>query len=226
MGMLVDFTILGGVLVYGLIYTGFGILGKLVGCGIPALMLGFNGRGALRIGAGMLPRGEVTLIMAGLGLSAGVIGPSLFGVAVMSMLISGLVAPPIIMALLRGGSGFRKPPEKDKSADLRVVSFSMPTGHLADFVLVRLLDAFRRADYFPRRVGHGKPVYIAQKNETRVTLLRSDRLIQVNVPPTQERFVRLLLAEEILALKELFRNAEKVANTDVAERDMLDDLFG
>jgi len=226
MGMLVDFTILGGVLVYGLIYTGFGILGKFVGCGIPALMLGFNGRGALRIGAGMLPRGEVTLIMAGLGLSTGVIGPSLFGVAVMSMLISGLVSPPIITVLLRGGSGFRKPPGRGKSTDLRVVSFSMPTGHLADFVLIRLLDAFRRADYFPRRVGYGKPVYVAQKNETQITLLRSDRLIQVNTPPTQERFVRLLLAEEILALKELFRNAEKMANSDVTERDMLDDLLG
>jgi len=226
MGMLVDFTALGEVLVYGLVYAGLGILGKLAGCGLPALLLGFNGKGALRIGAGMLPRGEVTLIMAGLGLSAGVIGPSLFGVAVMSMLISALVAPPILMVVLRGGSGFRKTLGEDKGADLRIVSFAMPTIHLADFVLIRLLDAFRRADYFTRRVGHGKPVYIAHKDETRITLLRNDKLIQVNVPPKQERFVRLLLAEEILALKELFRSVEKVADTDVTERDILGGLFG
>lgn len=49
MGMLVDFRALEGVLVYGLIYAGLGILGKLAGCGIPALMLGFNGRGHERV---------------------------------------------------------------------------------------------------------------------------------------------------------------------------------
>jgi len=225
MGMLVDFTALGGIFVYGLIYAGLGILGKLLGCGLPALLLGFNGRGALRIGTGMLPRGEVTLIMAGLGLTTGVIEPGLFGVAVMSMLITNLVAPPILMAVFRNGSGFRKTLEVDGSADLRVVSFAMPTVHLADFVLIRLLDAFRQADYFPRLVGHGKPVYIAQKDATRITLLRNGRLIQANVPPAQERFVRLLLTEEILVLKELFRSVEKVADTDATERDILSDLF-
>jgi len=128
--------------------------------------------------------------------------------------------------VLKGGSGFRKTLGEDKATDLRIIPFAMPTVHLADFVLIRLLDAFRRADYFPRRVGHGKPVYIAQKDETRITLLRNDRLIQVHVPPAQERFVRLLLAEEILALKELFRSVEKVADTDVTERDILGGLFG
>ena len=225
MGMLVDFAALDGVFVYGLIYAGLGILGKLVGCGLPALMLGFNGKGALRIGAGMLPRGEVTLIMAGLGLAAGVIGPSLFGVAVMSMLISSLVAPPILMMAFRGGSGFRKTLGEVKSADLKVIPFTMPTVHLADFVLTRLLNAFRQADYFPRRVGYSKPVYVAQKDATQITLLRDNRLIQVNVPPAQEKFVRLLLTEEILALKELFRNVEKMADTDAMERNILGDLF-
>ncbi|VDB00281.1 hypothetical protein S1OALGB6SA_1356 [Olavius algarvensis spirochete endosymbiont] len=226
MGMLVDFRALGEVFVYGLIYAGLGIFGKLVGCGLPALMLGFNGKGALRIGTGMLPRGEVTLIMAGLGLTTGVIGPSLFGVAVISMLISSLVAPPILLVAFRGGSGFRKTLGEVKSADLKVISFAMPTIHLADFVLSRLLDAFRRADYFPRRVGHRKPVYIAQKDAAQITLLRQDRLIQVNAPSAQEGFVRLLLTEEILALKELFRSVEKVADTDATERNILGDLFG
>jgi len=226
MGMLVDFTALRGVFVYGLIYAGLGILGKLVGCGLPALMFGFNGKGALRIGAGMLPRGEVSLIMAGLGLSTGVIGSSLFGVVVMTMLITGLIVPPVFMVLFKGGSGFRRTLGEDKSAELKIISFTMPTVRLADFVLIRLLDAFRRADYFPRRMVDRKPVYIAQKDDAQITLLRNNCLIQLNVPPAQERFVRLLLAEEILALKELFRNVEKIVNTDATERGILGNLFG
>ena len=57
------------VLIFGAIYTVFGIASKLLGCGGPALLLGFNARGAFRIGAGMIPRGEVALIIAGIGLS-------------------------------------------------------------------------------------------------------------------------------------------------------------
>ena len=63
---------------------------------VPALLMGFNLRGAFRIGAGMLPRGEVTLIVAGIGLSSGIIGPELFGVAVMTLFIASVFAVAIL----------------------------------------------------------------------------------------------------------------------------------
>lgn len=226
MGMLVDFSVLPTVLVYGLVYTGLGIVGKIVGCGIPALATGFNAKGAFRIGAGMLPRGEVTLIMAGLGLSSGVIGPGLFGVAVMSMFISSLIAPPTLVKAFKGGSGFKKSLDTGKTEDVRTISFEMPSITLADFVMSRLLNAFRQADFFPRHIGHGKPVYAVQKDQVQITLLRDGTTITANVPPDQETFVRLLLAEELLSLKELFRSVEKVAGSDEMERDMLAGLFG
>jgi Kef-type K+ transport system membrane component KefB len=150
MGMLVDFSVIPEVVVYGLAYAFLGILGKIVGCGIPALLTGFTPRGALRIGTGMLPRGEVTLIMAGLGLSTGVMDSGLFGVAVMSMFISSLAAPPALVKVFKGGRGFKKSLDTAEKEDLRTITFNMPSASLADFVLTRLLDAFRRADYFPR----------------------------------------------------------------------------
>ena len=80
MGMMDNFSLFFQpfVIFYGLIYVIGAILGKIIGCGIPALLTGFNLRGAFRIGAGMLPRGEVTLIIAGIGLSAGVINQQIF----------------------------------------------------------------------------------------------------------------------------------------------------
>ncbi|MDF1567127.1 MAG: cation:proton antiporter [Spirochaetaceae bacterium] len=225
MGMLVDFSVIPEVVVYGLAYAFLGILGKIVGCGIPALLTGFTPRGALRIGTGMLPRGEVTLIMAGLGLSTGVLDSGLFGVAVMSMFISSLVAPPALVKVFKGGRGFKKSLETAEKEDVRTITFNMPSASLADFVLTRLLDAFRRADYFPRRIGHESPVYAVQKDAVQLTLLRDGTTISANVPPDQETFVRLLLTEEILSLKELFRSVEQVAESDSMERDMLSGLF-
>ncbi len=108
MGMLVDLSSLEGVWMFGLLITAFAVVGKVGGSGLPALLVGFNRRGAWRIGVGMLPRGEVALIMAGIGISKGVLGADLYGVAIMMTIITTAVAPPILALSFRNdASGLR-----------------------------------------------------------------------------------------------------------------------
>ena len=68
MGMLVDIRVLKDpeVLKIGLIFSFMAIIGKVVGCFFPALLMNFNSVGALRVGVGMVPRCEVVLIIAGI----------------------------------------------------------------------------------------------------------------------------------------------------------------
>ncbi|MBI2320714.1 MAG: cation:proton antiporter [Chloroflexi bacterium] len=109
MGMLVNVAAMADVLVFGLVVSLLAIIGKVGGCGLSALSVGFNRRGAWRIGIGMLPRGEVALIVAGVGLTAGVIESDVFGVAIMMTVITTLLAPVLLVpAFRRGGSGRRK----------------------------------------------------------------------------------------------------------------------
>jgi Kef-type K+ transport system membrane component KefB len=103
MGMLVNFQAVGGVIYYGLAISAFAILGKLLGCGIPSLAIGFNFRGAARISFGMVPRGEVNLIIASIGLTRGAIPPELFGIAIMTVIITVVVTPVILSAVYHGG---------------------------------------------------------------------------------------------------------------------------
>jgi Kef-type K+ transport system membrane component KefB len=111
MGTLVDVTALGGVWVFGLAFTAVAVVGKLVGSAVPALLTGFNRLGALRIGAGMLPRGEVTLIMVGIGISNGVIERDLFGISITMIIISTILAPLILSRSFKtGASGVRSGP--------------------------------------------------------------------------------------------------------------------
>ena len=108
MGMLVDFSSMGGVWAFGLVITAAAVVGKVGGSGVPALLAGFNRRGAWRIGVGMLPRGEVALIMAGIGISEGVLGPDLYGVAILMTIVTTAVAPPILTLSFRSdASGVR-----------------------------------------------------------------------------------------------------------------------
>src|SRR5690606_10304341 len=120
-----------------LLITVLAIIGKLVGCSLPALAVGFNGRGALRLGWGMLPRGEVALIVAGVGLASGVVGDSVFGVAVLMTVVTTLMAPPLLVWSFRdprpGVRRFEAPPAEGMEYAVEVA-----TG-----IAMRFRDCFR-----------------------------------------------------------------------------------
>lgn len=70
------------------------VLSKFVGCGIGALRLGR--KQALRIGIGMIPRGEVGMIVAQIGLSSAILTRPLYSVVVCMSVATTMVAPPLI----------------------------------------------------------------------------------------------------------------------------------
>ncbi len=80
-----------GALVLGFALTIIAILTKLVGCGLA--MWGTSLRSAVRVGVGMVPRGEVGLVVASLGLAAGVMDGPLYGAVLMMVAVTTLAAP-------------------------------------------------------------------------------------------------------------------------------------
>jgi Kef-type K+ transport system membrane component KefB len=108
MGMLVNFQAVGAVIYFGLAIAALAIIGKLLGCGLPSLVIGFNIRGSVRIGLGMIPRGEVNLIIASVGLTRGVVSNKIFGIAVVVVMITTIVSPILLsFAYRRGEEGQR-----------------------------------------------------------------------------------------------------------------------
>jgi Kef-type K+ transport system membrane component KefB len=69
------------------------ILGKVIGCGALAWIAGFSRRESLRVGVGMISRGEVGLIVAGYGLAHGLIGRDVFSVMILMVLITTMITP-------------------------------------------------------------------------------------------------------------------------------------
>ena len=74
------------------------ILGKLIGSGLGAKLGDFSWRESIQLGIGMISRGEVGLIVAAVGLEAGLISPSLFSAIIGMVLITTLVTPPMLRA--------------------------------------------------------------------------------------------------------------------------------
>ena len=98
-GMQVDLTAiwesenLGRLALFALAVTIVAIITKVAGAGLPAMAIGFGKHRSWRIGLGMLPRGEVALIVAEIGRASGIIDRDIFTVAIVMTVITTIIAP-------------------------------------------------------------------------------------------------------------------------------------
>lgn len=72
------------------------IFTKLIGAGMGARITGFNTRSSMTIGAGMISRGEVALILATLGLSQNLLDPDYFTTIIIVVIVTTIVTPPLL----------------------------------------------------------------------------------------------------------------------------------
>jgi Kef-type K+ transport system membrane component KefB len=86
-------------LLFTLLITVVGILGKWFGAGLGARLGGLKSREAVQLGAGMISRGEVGLIVTSVGIQGGLVNPDEFSAIVAMVLISTLVTPPLLRIL-------------------------------------------------------------------------------------------------------------------------------
>ena len=88
------------ILMVALGVTGLAVLGKLMGGGIASA--GLPVRSAAIIGTGMVPRGEVGLVVASIGAGIGAISDDMFSVVVFMSIATTIIAPPALVRLYRG----------------------------------------------------------------------------------------------------------------------------
>jgi Kef-type K+ transport system membrane component KefB len=72
------------------------VLGKIIGAGAGSRLGGFSWWESLQLGVGMVSRGEVGLIVASVGLGAGLLNQAVFSSVVGMILITTLVTPPLL----------------------------------------------------------------------------------------------------------------------------------
>jgi len=110
MGILLDLKALGDldVIKAGLIVSGIAVLGKLVTF-LPAITQGI--KNALVVGVGMIPRGEVGLIVAAIGLTNRAIDETQFAVVIFMVVVTTLLAPLLLKPLILWAEGGRLPEE-------------------------------------------------------------------------------------------------------------------
>lgn len=168
MGMLIDLRSMASfhVLLFGCVYTLLAIVAKVAGCGLPAMLFGFNLWGGIRVGTGMLPRGEIALIMAGIGTAHHIIADEVVGVSLMMMMVTTLLAPPVLVKLFAHPTpGTKKPIPGGKET---VISFRFPSEEVATFVVERILRTFEAEGFYVHLLDREEQVYQFRKDDMRI----------------------------------------------------------
>lgn len=89
----------GEIILFAIGFVIVALICKIIGCGLMARVCGFKGNDALKIGVGMMTRGEVALIVSQKGLSVGMLSPVYFTAVILLIIVSS-IATPIILKVL------------------------------------------------------------------------------------------------------------------------------
>jgi Kef-type K+ transport system membrane component KefB/mannitol/fructose-specific phosphotransferase system IIA component (Ntr-type) len=220
MGMLVNVREITSpqVLVFGAVYTLVAVLAKVIGCGLPSLALGFNLRGALRIGSGMVPRGEVALIIAGIGLASGVLDERMFGVVILMTLVTTLISPPILSLTLKlPGPGTKKAVKGDDTA---TAVWDFPSDEIADLVVDTLLKDLRAEGFYVQMMNIDDGLSQARKGDIALSITEFENRVTIEAAEADIAFVKTAVFEVIVKLHEAIEKLKAAADPQALRREL------
>jgi mannitol/fructose-specific phosphotransferase system IIA component (Ntr-type) len=221
MGMMVDVSTLfqPKVLVFGGIFTVLAIIAKVVGCGFPALFANFNMMGALRIGMGMVPRGEVALIIAGIGMASGVLEPDFFSIAILMTLLTTLIPPPIISLIISSPiKGIRK---ETKEVESTTMEYTFASKDVREVVSEKIVEEFKSEGCFISRVYLDNIVYRITRNDISVSVQCSEDKIVISCDKADVVYVKNIVFEAFLEIHHMFEHLKDLSKPEEMKKELV-----
>jgi fructose-specific phosphotransferase system IIA component len=221
MGMLVNIKelISPKVLTFGLIFTIGAVVAKIVGCGIPTFSLKFNFMGAFRIGVGMVPRGEVALIVAGIGLSSGFLDQQLFGAAIFMTLLTTIIAPPVLNVILTDRKGTLKELEK---GELVGTDFNMASPYLVELLSERIVQSFVSEGYYVNTIEDEYKIYHFRREKTAITLFVEQKKLRFENNSNDTIFVKNIVYENLVRLNGMINEVKDLVKPEMLKQELIE----
>ena len=90
------------ILLFSIGFVLIGMISKVIGCGLCAKLFRYKNKDAMKIGVGMMTRGEVALIVSQKGLNVGLMEPVYFTAVILLIMCSSIITPVLMKLLYRG----------------------------------------------------------------------------------------------------------------------------
>ena len=92
------------VAVFAVLLTVIAVVTKIIGCGLGAKVCGYKNYQCIRIGVGMISRGEVALIVANKGIEAGLMSSAVVAPVIIVVIVTTIVTPIVLKPVFMSGN--------------------------------------------------------------------------------------------------------------------------
>ena len=253
MGMLVDIRVLKDpeVLKVGLIFSFMAIIGKVVGCFFPSLLMNFNSVGALRVGVGMVPRCEVVLIIAGIAATTMMKNPELeelekkpdavaqimelktplpHEVPIFNSKLFGIaIIMPLVTALLAPPllsmtlAIKKKGVRKEvKDNNDTITKYTFPSEAIKLFVLNELIELLDNEGYMHSTYSKGINIIQFRREDISFTLQINGTEFIFTSAPSEVPLIKTCIYESVVELHQVLSDLKNLTKPQTLK----DDLFG
>lgn len=165
----------------------------------------------------MVPRGEVALIIASIGLSNGILTGEMFGVAIMMTLITTLFAPPALNAALKvDKKGMNKEVEESDTVEL---NYDFPTGESVDFVMAKIVRYFKDEGFFITEVDEDGLKFFVRRDDIFLIIVPKEKGLLIELAKNDVSYIETLVYESLIDLSSTIEKLQEMSKPKVMKRD-------
>ena len=117
-------------------------------------------------------------------------------------------------------------PEDIAKAQSKTVRLAFASADMAEFMLARIVRAFRQEEFYVYRLSPDTSTYHVRKDEMFFILEGEGGEIRLSTTIQHETLARLIIAEEMLTLRSMLHMAQEDVGLDSMEHNLVSGLFG
>ena len=221
MGMMVNIKLFFSyqTMTFGLLYTLFCIIAKFFGCGIPALFFKFNKLGAARIGLGMSPRGEVAMIIAGIGIAQGYVNENIFGSVIIMILLSSLIVPIGLNFLFNNEK--KGTLKSVKRTEIITKKFEFSSLNFTNFLSNNIIDYFQKEGFYINLIIFENKVYQIRKDDVAFKMEHLDKSLIFETKEENSILIQTIVYEAIANLYNLVNIIKDMTKPEEIKHDIV-----
>ncbi|MCL2763148.1 MAG: PTS sugar transporter subunit IIA, partial [Treponema sp.] len=179
-----------------------------------------NGKGALRIGMGMISRGEMVLILASIGLASGILNEQLFAVIILMTLVTTLAAPPLMSATFKiAGTGTRKAARGD---NITSATWEFSSEEIAGMVIDTLLKDLHNEGFYIQAMSIDEGLSQARKGDISLFIKENGKVVTIDAFESDMPFVKTAVYEVIVELYEAIHQLKQSADPHAMKKELLE----
>ncbi|MEI6970876.1 MAG: PTS sugar transporter subunit IIA [bacterium] len=221
-GMMIDIKSLAStkVLVAGVLFAVMIVVARFACTSLLTMPMGFSASGAARIGAAMIPRGELSLLIVGIGIVEGILPPELAGVSLIMIAATAATGASLShLAINSGSPGTRNAAARPGA---RKMEFTFPSTETAESAVARLMAVFMAEGFSIHSLDIDAGIYLVRKDDMAIGIQRTGCDLMLDCSENESSLANAAICEAIAELERVVSDLRRTVDEKAIVRQLQD----